>query len=71
MWTKDGRILRNNGRYKVQSDGSLVFYEADEQDSARYTCNAVSVYGQDSASSVVQIVGELEHTKEKPSVTAR
>ena len=58
-WTKDGRILRENGRYTVQTDGSLAIDDADKEDSARYTCNADSVNGQDSASSTVRIVGEL------------
>ena len=58
-WTKDGRILRDDGRYTTQLDGSLMIDEATMQDSARYTCNADSINGQDSASSTVQIVGEL------------
>ena len=62
-WTKDGRILRDDGRYTVQTDGALVIDEANEEDSARYTCNADSVNGQDSASSKVQIVGELHLPK--------
>ena len=57
-WTKDGRILRNDGRYQVQRAGSLVFHEADGRDGARYTCNAVGVDGQDSASSILQVVGK-------------
>ena len=62
-WTKDGRILRDDGRYTIQMDGSLVIDEANVEDSARYTCNADSVNGQDSASSAVQIVGELHLPK--------
>jgi len=58
-WTKDGRILRDDGRYTIQIDGSLVIDEAKVEDSARFTCNADSINGQDSASSAVQIVGEL------------
>jgi len=62
-WTKDGRILRDDGRYTIQIDGSLVIDEAEVEDSARYTCNADSINGQDSASSAVQIVGELNLLK--------
>lgn len=62
-WTKDGRILRDDGRYTIQIDGSLVIDEASVEDSARYTCNADSINGQDSASSTVQIVGELHLPK--------
>lgn len=63
MWTKDGRILRDDGRYTIQVDGSLVIDDAKLQDSARYTCNADSINGQDSASSTVQIVGEINLPK--------
>ena len=58
-WTKDGEDLPSGGRYTVQDDGSLLINAADIQDSARYTCTADSVAGKDSASTMVQIVGEL------------
>ena len=57
-WTKDGQDIPSEGRYKVQDDGSLLISEADEDDSARYTCTADNVAGKDSASSTVQIVGK-------------
>ena len=56
-WTKDGQELINNGRYTVQDDGSLLITEADEEDTARFTCTADSVAGKDSASSTVQVFG--------------
>ena len=58
-WTKDGQHIPNGGRYTVQDDGSLLINEADEEDTARYTCTADSAVGKDSASSTVQIVGKL------------
>ena len=57
-WTKDGQDIFSDGSYTVQDDGSLLINDADEEDTARYTCTAVSVAGQDSASSTVQIVGK-------------
>ena len=57
-WTRDGQEIPSGGRYTVQDDGSLVISEADEEDSARYTCTAESVAGKDSASSTVRVLGE-------------
>lgn len=58
-WTKDGEEITNDGRYTVQDDGSLLINEAFAEDSVRYTCNAESVAGKDSASSTVKIVGKF------------
>ena len=57
-WTKDGQEIASDGRYTIHDDGSLLISEAGEEDSARYTCTADSVAGQDSAASTVQIVGK-------------
>ena len=57
-WTKDGQDIPNGGKYTVQGDNSLLISKADVEDDARYTCTAVSVAGQDSASSEVRIVGK-------------
>ena len=54
-WTKDGQEIPSGGRYRVQDDGSLMIYEAGEEDNARYTCTADSVTGKDSASTIVQV----------------
>ena len=56
-WTKDGQEITNDGRYTVQDDGSLLINEAEEEDSARYSCIAESAAGKDSASSTVKIAG--------------
>jgi len=61
-WTKDGQGIPSGGRYTVQDDGSLVIGEADEEDSARYTCTADSVAGKDSASSTVKVNGKQMYT---------
>ena len=58
-WTKDGQDISSGGKYTVQDDGSLLINEADEEDTARYTCTADSAVGKDSASSTVKIVGEI------------
>ena len=58
-WTKDGHEIANDVRYTVQDDGTLLISETDEEYTARYTCTADSVAGKDSASSMVQTVGEL------------
>ena len=58
-WTKDNQEIHNDGRYTVQDDGSLLISEADEKDSARYTCTVGNVAGKDSASSTVNIVGKV------------
>ena len=57
-WTKDGLEMPRDGRYTVQDDGSLLISEANADDTSRYTCTAESVGGKDSASSMLQIVGE-------------
>ena len=56
-WAKVGQEILSGGRYAIQEDGSLLISEADEEDSAGYTCTADSVAGKDRASSTVQIVG--------------
>lgn len=66
-WTKDGQVIPSEGRYKVQDDGSLLISEADEGDSARYTCTADNVAGKDSASSMVEVVGKQPQTQ-KPFI---
>ena len=57
-WTKDGQDIASGGKYTVQDDGSLLVSEAEDVDSARYTCTADSIAGKDSASSTVQTVGK-------------
>ena len=57
-WTKDGEQITNDSRYTIQDDGSLLISEAVDEDSARYTCIADSIIGEDSASSEVKIVGK-------------
>jgi len=57
-WKKDGERVANDSRYTIQDDGSLLISDAVEEDSARYTCIAESIIGEDSASSEVQIVGK-------------
>ena len=57
-WTKDGQEIPTGGRYRVQDDGSLMIYEAGEEDNARYTCTADSAVGEDSSTSIVKIVGK-------------
>ena len=56
-WAKDGEEIPSDGRYTVQDDSSLLISEAGEEDSGRYTCNAESVAGKNSASSSVKIAG--------------
>ena len=57
-WTKDGEKLLIGGKYTVQDDSSLVISKTDEDDNARYRCNAESGTGKDSTSSVVKVVGK-------------
>ena len=65
-WTKDGQDLPSGGRYTVQDDDSLLIRGSSVADTARYTCTADSVAGEDSASSTVEIVGKLcEHQTTK------
>ena len=56
-WTKDGQVIPNGGKYKVQEDGSLVISEAGGDDNGKYTCTADSVAGKNSVSSMVQVKG--------------
>ena len=57
-WTKDGQEIAGDDKFTIQRDGSLMIQEANVGDSSRYTCTAKSDSGKDSASSVVQVVGE-------------
>ena len=54
-WTKDDQSIPSGGRYTTKSDGSLLIVGSREDDSAKYTCTAISVAGEDSASSTVKI----------------
>ena len=57
-WTKDGKQLNSGDNAAITSDNSLVITQADAEDSAEYTCNVQGLTGSDTASSVVQILGE-------------
>lgn len=54
-WTKDGQSIPSGGRYTTKSDGSLLIASSREDDSAKYTCTAISVAGEDRASSTLKI----------------
>ena len=58
-WLKDVQKIRIDGKYAIQDDGSLIIRGTDKGDTARYSCTAESATGKDSASSVVEVVGEL------------
>ena len=64
-WTKDDLRIPSGDRYTVEDGGSLLIADSIGGDSARYTCTATSVAGQDSASSTVQIVGKLSTHRHK------
>lgn len=57
-WTKDDQEIISGLRYIIQDDGSLLIREADDDDSAQYTCTADSVAGQDNKSSTVLVIGK-------------
>lgn len=57
--TENQKILSEEGGYIVQEDGSLLVKVAEKVDTVRYTCTAVNVAGQDSASSSVVVVGRV------------
>lgn len=57
-WTKDGKQLTSGDNVAITSDSSLVITQADTEDSAKYICNVQGLTGSDTASSVVQILGE-------------
>ena len=54
-WTKDGQSIPSGGRYTTKSDGSLLIASSREDHSAKYTCTAISVAGEDRASSTLKI----------------
>ena len=54
-WTKDDQSIPSGGRYTTISDGSLLIASSREDDSAKYTCIAINVAGEDRASSTVTI----------------
>ena len=62
-WTKDDQSIPSGGRYTTKSDGSLLIVGSREDDSAKYTCTAISVAGEDSASSTVKIQSKASFYK--------
>ena len=57
-WSKDGQKITEGSKYAVQKDGSLLIREAGKQDSGLYTCTSENIVGNDSASTVIQVVGK-------------
>ena len=62
-WTKDGQEITNDDRYTVQDDNALLIDGSLGGDSAQYRCTAISVAGEDRASSSLQVVGKLSSHK--------
>lgn len=57
-WSKDGQKIPEGSKYAVQKDGSLLIREAGKHDSGLYTCTSENIVGNDSASTVIQVVGK-------------
>lgn len=57
-WSKDGQKIPEGSKYAVQKDGSLLFRKAGKHDSGLYTCTSENIVGNDSASTVIQVVGK-------------
>ena len=57
-WMKDGKQLSPGDNVVITSFNSLVITQTAAEDSAKYTCDVQSLAGSDTASSVVQILGE-------------
>ena len=64
-WTKDDQSNPTGGRYTTKSDGSLLIAGSREDDSAKYTCTAISVAGKESASSTVKIQSKSSFSKHR------
>ncbi|XP_057193723.1 ADAMTS-like protein 1 isoform X2 [Triplophysa rosa] len=56
-WSKDGKVLRNNSRVGLMSDGSLQIQAPGETDAGLYTCTAANSLGSASLSSHLQTTG--------------
>ena len=60
-WFKnDERITyEEDSRYRLEMDGTLVIKEVDkDQDNVNYTCRAMNFMGEDSVTTVPDILGE-------------
>ena len=64
-WMKDDQSIPSGGRYTTKNDGSLLIASSKEDDSAKYTCIAISVAGEDSASSTVKIQSKPSFCKRR------
>jgi len=64
-WKKDDQSISTGGRYTYKSDGSLLITDSRDDDSAKYTCTAISVAGEDSASTTVKIQSKLSLCKHR------
>ena len=65
VWTKDDQSISSGGRYTTKSDGSLLIASSIEEDSAKYTCTAINVAGEDSASSTMKIQSKPSFCKHR------
>lgn len=57
-WSKEGQKIPEGSKYAVQKDESLLIREAGKHDSGLYTCTSENIVGNDSASTVIQVVGK-------------
>ncbi|BFY99802.1 hypothetical protein BsWGS_02841 [Bradybaena similaris] len=56
-WTKDGELLRNNGRYEVLRNGQMLrIHNAAASDQGKFTCKAENAAGSTTASGTLRIV---------------
>nr|XP_022322237.1 hemicentin-1-like isoform X1 [Crassostrea virginica] len=54
-WLKDGRLIREAGKYIVEDSGTLVINSLDADDTGSYTCTAINVAGRDSMDRVLRV----------------
>ena len=56
FWMKNGRLLYNQEKTAVSSDGSLIIIEAEMRHEGRYTCTVAAAQGVSQRSAQLKIV---------------
>ena len=64
-WMKDDQSIPSGGRYSTKNDGSLLIASSRQADSAKYTCTAINVAGEDRTSSTVRIQSKPSFRKQR------
>ena len=59
-WKKNGVKVVEGEKISIGAESTLIIKEADQKDSAKYTCSVLNSFGKDDISSTVSIIGECQ-----------